>query len=217
MKKNSLASIVFFVLLAVSFVAAQTTASTINHWVVVPSPNVSGQDNVLAAAAANSTSDVWFVGQFIPDSNQDLTQTLIEHWNGTSVSAVSSPNTGTLANALFAVTAKSGLAWAAGYFMDDKALQARSLIEALDGQKWNFGHCSIRCLGCRIPNRFFRQVFHADRTLRRVCMVSSIQPQSRRHRQSASRGCGHLFQKCLGCGYTSRQSGSGPCPHRALG
>ncbi len=135
MKKNSIASIFVFVLLAASFLNCQT-ASTSQHWVVVPSPNVSGQDNILAAVAANSSNDVWFAGQFIPDNNQDLTQTLIEHWDGTSVKAVSSPNVGTLANALFAVTAKSGLAWAAGYFLDDKALQARSLIESFDGQRW---------------------------------------------------------------------------------
>jgi hypothetical protein len=54
--------------------------------------------------------------QFIPDANQDLTQTLIEHWDGTSVTAVSSPNVGNFANALFGVTAKGGLAWAVGTF-----------------------------------------------------------------------------------------------------
>lgn len=136
MKRASIAFIFVFVFLAASFLNCQT-AGTTQHWVVVPSPNVSGQDNILAAVAANSSNDVWFAGQFIPDSNQDLTQTLIEHWDGTSVTAVTSPNVGTLANALFAVTAKSGLAWAAGYFLDDKALRARSLIESFDGQKWN--------------------------------------------------------------------------------
>jgi hypothetical protein len=137
MKKTNIATTIVFVFLAVSSLYSQTTASSTSPWVVIPSPNVSGQDNILAAVAANSSTDVWAVGQFIPDSNQDLTQTLIEHWNGTSISAVSSPNVGTLANALFAVTAKSGLAWAAGYFMDDKALKSRSLIEAWDGKKWS--------------------------------------------------------------------------------
>ncbi len=135
MKNFIVASLLTFIFLAVALVHGQTAASTSN-WVVVPSPNVSGQDNILAAVSANSATDVWAVGQFIPDSNQDLTQTLIEHWNGTAWSAVSSPNVGTLANALFAVTAKSGLAWAVGYFMDAN-FKSQSLIEAWDGKNWN--------------------------------------------------------------------------------
>src|SRR5215471_17485114 len=119
MKNLRSASILAFVCLAVALMNAQTAASP-SHWAMVPSPNVSGQDNILAAVSANSATDVWAVGQFIPDSSPDLTQTLTEHWDGTSWSAVSSPNVGTLANALFAVTAKSGLAWAVGYFIDNK-------------------------------------------------------------------------------------------------
>ena len=137
MKNFRAASILTFVFLAATLVCGQTATSTaISHWVIVPSPNVSGQDNILAAVSANSASDVWAVGQFIPDSNQDLTQTLIEHWDGTAWSAVTSPNVGTLANALFAVSAKSGLVWAVGYFMDSN-FHSKSLILAWDGRKWN--------------------------------------------------------------------------------
>jgi hypothetical protein len=137
MKNFVTASILTFVLLTATWVCGQTQSSTpTSPWVVVPSPNVSGQDNVLAAVSANSASDVWTVGQFIPDANQDLTQTLIEHWDGTAWSAVASPNVGTLANALFAVSAKSGLAWAVGYFMSSN-FRSNSLILAWDGKQWN--------------------------------------------------------------------------------
>src|SRR5215831_2844131 len=117
MKKFRIVSLIVVVFAAATLVSGQT-ASANSHWVVVPSPNVSVQnDNVLAAVAANSSGDVWAVGQFIPDSNPDITNTLAEHWDGTSWSVVSTPNVGALANALFAVTAKSGLAWAGGYFI----------------------------------------------------------------------------------------------------
>jgi hypothetical protein len=135
MKKMKTACILAFVFLAATLLSSQSNPSA-SPWVVVPSPNVSGQDNILAAVSANSATDVWAVGQFIPDSNQDLTQTLTEHWDGTSWSAITSPNVGTLANALFAVTAKSGLAWAVGYFMDSK-FHSKSLILAWDGKQWN--------------------------------------------------------------------------------
>jgi hypothetical protein len=146
MKNLKFGSIIALVFLAATSLSAQTatptTAASTSHWTVVPSPNVSGQDNILAAVAANSGTDVWAVGQFIPDANQDLTQTLIEHWDGTSVTAVSSPNVGNFANALFAVTAKGGLAWAVGYFIDSTSnFNAKSLILAWDGKTWNVvGH-----------------------------------------------------------------------------
>jgi hypothetical protein len=139
MKNLKLASIIALVFLAATSLSGQTTSTTAaatSHWTVVPSPNVSGQDNILAAVSANSATDVWAVGQFIPDANQDLTQTLILHWDGTSWSAVTSPNVGTLANALFAVSAKGGLAWAVGYFMDS-SFHSKSLILAWDGKQWN--------------------------------------------------------------------------------
>jgi hypothetical protein len=56
---------------------------------------------------------VWAAGDHI-SSGPD--HTLIEHWNGTKWSVMSSPNKGTGDNYFFAVTAvpSSKLAWAAG-------------------------------------------------------------------------------------------------------
>jgi hypothetical protein len=134
MNHCKISSIVAFVFLAVTFLAGQTTSTT--HWTVVSSPNASAQDNVLAAVAANSASDVWAVGQFLPDATPNTTSTLIEHFDGTSWSIIPSPNVGVHANALFAVTAKAGKAWAVGYFIDNNFV-SRSLIEAWDGHQWN--------------------------------------------------------------------------------
>jgi len=105
-------------------------------WLVVGSPNVGGQDNSLAAVAGSSPSDVWAVGQFAPDTNPNITLTLAEHYDGTAWSIVSTPNLGVNhGNALLAVTAQPGAAWAVGYDIGTDYL-AHSLIEAWDGHAW---------------------------------------------------------------------------------
>jgi hypothetical protein len=67
-------------------------------WRVVPSPNVSEQanaDNVLRGVAAAGPSDVWAVGMYQNEQTQiHQHRTLIEHWNGSSWSIVSSPSPG---------------------------------------------------------------------------------------------------------------------------
>ena len=61
-------------------------------WSVVPSPNISSGNNNLFGVAAVSTTDVWAVGEFVAPSGVE--QALIEQWNGTSWSVVSSPSAG---------------------------------------------------------------------------------------------------------------------------
>jgi hypothetical protein len=105
-------------------------------WAVFASPNVGGQDNVLASVAVAAANDVWAVGQFAPDDNPNITRTLAEHFDGKGWSVVSSPNVGDRANALLGVTAKGGGAWAVGYYFDAE-FAPRSLIEHWDGTKWS--------------------------------------------------------------------------------
>jgi len=106
-------------------------------WTQVTSPDIGSSDNVLHSVAANSASDIWAVGHFVPDSNPNITQTLVNHFDGTAWSVVPSPNVGTLANAFYSVTVKSGKAFAVGYFLDDATFTPRALIEAWDGTQWN--------------------------------------------------------------------------------
>jgi len=78
-------------------------------WSIVSSPNpnpVPTRDTALYGIAAISANDIWAVGagNFSTTSG---TATLIEHWNGTSWTIISSPDPGTATNALFAVTALS--------------------------------------------------------------------------------------------------------------
>src|SRR2546421_7525142 len=61
-------------------------------WSIVKSPTASSGNNTLRAVAAVATTDVWAVGSFIAASGVD--QALMEQWNGTSWSVVSSPSAG---------------------------------------------------------------------------------------------------------------------------
>src|SRR6266567_4147557 len=85
-------------------------------WTVVSSPNP-GAGNGLFGVASISATDIWAVGAFFNTTN-NVTQTLIEQWNGTSWSVVTSPNPSSTTNLLEAAAAdkSSGQAWAVGEF-----------------------------------------------------------------------------------------------------
>lgn len=100
-------------------------------WAIVTSPNTSPtQDNVLAGVTCVSASDCWAVGYYYSGS---AFQTLLERWNGSSWSIVTSPNTSPLqANFLLKTTCTSSSdCWAVGY---TGAYQ--TLIERWDGNSW---------------------------------------------------------------------------------
>src|SRR5262249_37942589 len=120
---------------AIAQVSAALGSCT-GDWAVVGSPNVGGGDNSLAAVSGASATDIWAVGQFAPDANPNITLTLAERYDGTTWSVVATPNVGTnRGNALLAVTAQPGAAWAVGYDIGDDFL-SHSLIEAWDGNAW---------------------------------------------------------------------------------
>src|SRR6266568_1814569 len=75
-----------------------------HKWSVVSSPNPGAQFNELFGVAAVSTTDVWAVGSFAPQGFSP-SQTLIEHWNGTTWSVVTSPNPSSTTNLLEAAAA----------------------------------------------------------------------------------------------------------------
>jgi hypothetical protein len=75
-------------------------------WSTVSSPNPTpspGLDSFLNGITAVSANDVWAVGSFHKSSGGSAT--LIEHWDGTSWTIISSPNPGTASNSLSGVTA----------------------------------------------------------------------------------------------------------------
>jgi hypothetical protein len=77
-------------------------------WSIVSSPNPTpsaGLDSFLRGITAISATNIWAVGSFNKSSGGAAT--LIEHWDGTSWTIISSPDPGTATNSLFGVTALS--------------------------------------------------------------------------------------------------------------
>ncbi len=105
-------------------------------WTQVPSPNVSGaSQNVLGAVRATSATDAWAVGSFVNGNN--VTQTLILHWNGSAWARVPSPDPSgpALDQILYGVAAVSAAnAWAVGHFFTGAV--EKSMILHWDGTSW---------------------------------------------------------------------------------
>jgi hypothetical protein len=102
-----------------------------SSWSVVPSPNVAGtQNNELFGVAAVSATDVWAVGEFITGSS---VQTLIEHWNGSSWSVVSSPSAGQLKG--IAIVSANDI-WAVGSVLINFSV-FQTVIEQWNGTSWS--------------------------------------------------------------------------------
>jgi len=69
-------------------------------WSIVPGPNPGAGNNELDRVAAMAANDVWAVGTYYASGGPY--HTLIEHWNGSSWSAVPSPPGGSLFGAVAA-------------------------------------------------------------------------------------------------------------------
>jgi hypothetical protein len=105
-------------------------------WSVVPSPNVGTAENLLTGIAAVSANDVWAVGLYF-SATVTQARTLIEHWNGSAWSVVSSPNVGANGNSLGGVSAVSANdLWAVGYYMNSPGIN-RTLTEHWNGSAWS--------------------------------------------------------------------------------
>ena len=111
-----------------------------SKWQVVTSPNVGGSTtlNTLTSVDALSRTSAWAVGSYRtpPSPGTDpVRKTLIERWDGTSWSVVSSPNPAPFGNSLLGVAATGpNDVWAVGWKISDQGL--RSLILHYDGTAW---------------------------------------------------------------------------------
>jgi hypothetical protein len=123
-------------------VASSSIAQTlVEHWdgaawAIVQSPNTSiTETNLLNKVSALSPSNVWAVGHY---SHESVTQTLIEHWDGTQWSIIPSPNVSTnYSHTLYDVAAfADNDVWAVGRYRTDVG-QYRTLIEHWDGTQWS--------------------------------------------------------------------------------
>lgn len=103
------------------------------QWKVVASPNVkSSLSDSLSGVATITANNVWAVGNYYDASN--VQHPLIEHWNGTSWSLVSSPSGGQL-NGVAAFAANN--IWAVGSTTGSSVNGYVTLIEHYNGTSWS--------------------------------------------------------------------------------
>jgi hypothetical protein len=103
-------------------------------WSIVSSPNASASQNQLSSVTCTAANKCTAVGFYVDGSTG--IQNLIESWNGTAWSIVSSPDAGTSNNFLNSVDCTSGTnCTAVGYYLDGSIYL--SLIEAWNGTTWS--------------------------------------------------------------------------------
>jgi hypothetical protein len=106
-------------------------------WSIINAPTV-GQFAQLNNVKCSSASDCWAVGSY-NEFGSGYNQTLIEHWNGSSWSIVSSPNNNNprqdnVLNGLKCVSASD--CWAVGYYNNSSGYN-QTLIEHWNGTSWS--------------------------------------------------------------------------------
>jgi hypothetical protein len=105
------------------------------EWFSQTTLNSGTNDNVLAGVSALSSNDVWAAG-FYTDTG-GVTQTLIEHWNGSTWTISASPDVGASDNFLEAVSARTGSdIWAVGYYRTATGNPWLTLILHYNGTQW---------------------------------------------------------------------------------
>ena len=103
-------------------------------WSIVPSPKTGTGNSHLRKVAALSSSNVWTVGFYVNASN--VTQTLVEHWDGNTWSIIASPNVDPFNSEFSGIAAlTSNDVWAVGSYVNGSALQ--TLTEHWNGSAWS--------------------------------------------------------------------------------
>ena len=104
-------------------------------WNVVSSSNADRGDNLLKSVAVLSAKNVWAVGAYI-SSSTGRNQALIEHWNGTSWTVISSPSPNASDTVLSGVAAlTTSNVWAVGEYTSGS--NSLTLVEHWDGHLWS--------------------------------------------------------------------------------
>jgi hypothetical protein len=142
MKKVSRFSPVAIGLLMMVFAltgVTQAASTSCGTWHIIASPNPGPGGNGLQAIATLSPTNVWAIGSQVAGGSKGsaVTQTLIEHYNGTGWSVIPSPNVSTSYNALQAIAAvATNDIWAVGYDNASNGSQ-QTLILHYNGAKWS--------------------------------------------------------------------------------
>jgi hypothetical protein len=114
--------------------ASAALAAGCQSWVAGQPPSPGSTDSRFRGVAVLSGCNAWAVGSQI---GTGPSQTLIEHWDGTTWSVVPSPDPGANLNLLNGVRAVSpSSVWAVGRFRDSAGAD-RTLIEHWNGTAWS--------------------------------------------------------------------------------
>lgn len=105
------------------------------RWTGFPLPNVGTEENVLLGVSMPAPGSAWAAGYFVNGKFQQ--ETLVEHFNGSLWSVVSSPSPGALQNILYSVAAISDSdVWAVGADQDANGVW-HTLTEHWNGSAWS--------------------------------------------------------------------------------
>ena len=107
-----------------------------SSWSIVGSPDTSASEtNAFSGITCVSSTDCWAAGGYFNSGGSQ--QTLIEHYDGSTWSIVSSPDTSTTANDVLFAVACGGASqcWVAGYSNSTGTQQ--TLIEEYNGTSWS--------------------------------------------------------------------------------
>lgn len=123
-----------------------------SSWSIVPGPNPGPNSNVLTGVVAISAHDAWAVGDYRDINFNELP--LIEHWDGSSWSVVSSPNLGSFASLTGVAATSAKDVWAVGSFFDSTNTD-QALVEHWNGSMWE---ATIGLNPAGSPGSFFEGV-----------------------------------------------------------
>jgi hypothetical protein len=101
------------------------------RWDVAPSPNPGTDSNVLNAVTAASPQNIWAVGNLLNSGTTPHALTMIQHWDGSQWSVVSSPSARAGSNYLSDITSipGTGAFWSVGYYYDSNNSHPQTLVE----------------------------------------------------------------------------------------
>ena len=158
--KASRRSVVFAIVAATALLlAAVPPAAASPAWSITPSPNpaglitheYAGPTILLQGVSCPTATSCFAVGYWIAQNG--ASNTLIEHWDGSNWSIMSSPNGDRSANELFAISCPGANSC---FAVGDHDFGGKALIEHWDGTHWSImttpagGHVSLAAVSC--PN-----------------------------------------------------------------
>jgi hypothetical protein len=118
-----------YIFVSILLLTASTSYS--QQWSLVPSPNADPDRNLLRGVWANSSNDVWAVGE----SGLTPSYTVAQHWNGVNWEIINSPSPGSESNVLNAEQGvSSNDVYAVGYTSNNYTPQMLALH--WNGSSW---------------------------------------------------------------------------------